>query len=118
MMHSRQWFILFAALCTCLVSFSVLKGGSSIQDAHLDPRWPEIPAKGHNDVQNETLGFQEVFVISLPSRTDKKDTFALQAALSSIKYTEIDGVDGQTVPIKALPHVSERGANLMYSTTG
>jgi hypothetical protein len=45
-------------------------------------------------------------MISLPTRTDKQDTFAMQAALSSIKYTQIDGVDGQTVPANALPHVS------------
>ncbi|KEF50883.1 uncharacterized protein A1O9_13064 [Exophiala aquamarina CBS 119918] len=28
----------------------------------------------------------------------------MQAALSSFSYTEIDGVDGHTVPVKALPH--------------
>jgi hypothetical protein len=57
-------------------------------------------------IQNETLGFQELYMISLPTRTDQQDTFAMQAALSSIKYTQIDGVDGQMVPPKALPHVS------------
>lgn len=56
-------------------------------------------------VQNETLGFQEVYMISLPARTDKRDAFALQAAFSGITYTQVDGVDGHDVPEKALPHV-------------
>ncbi len=56
-------------------------------------------------VPNETLGFQEVYMISLPSRTDKRDAFAMQAALSGITYTQMDGVDGHDVPEKALPFV-------------
>ncbi|KAI1614529.1 hypothetical protein EDD36DRAFT_230957 [Exophiala viscosa] len=61
-------------------------------------------------VQNETLGFQEVYMISLPSRTDKRDAFAMQAALSGITYRQIDGVDGREVPGKALPHTMDQSA--------
>lgn len=56
-------------------------------------------------VQNETLGFQDVYIVSLPSRTDKRDAFAMQAALSGITYTLMDGVDGRQVAEKALPYV-------------
>lgn len=56
-------------------------------------------------VQNETLGFQEVYMISLPSRTDKRDAFAMQAALTGFTYVQMDGVDGREVPEKALPFV-------------
>lgn len=56
-------------------------------------------------VLNDTLGFQEIYLISLPTRTDKQDTFAMQAAFTSLRYTVMDGVDGSTVPSKALPHV-------------
>ena len=59
-----------------------------------------------DQIQNETLGFQETFMISLPSRTDKRDAFALGAALSEIKYTHLDGVNGEEITAKALPHVS------------
>jgi hypothetical protein len=55
------------------------------------------------------MQFQEVHVISLPDRTDKQDAFAVQAALSGISYTHIEGVDGSTVPSKALPYVSSLG---------
>ena len=56
-------------------------------------------------VQNETLGFQEIYMISLPERSDKQDSFAMQAAFSEISYTQMDGVWGHDVPPKALPHV-------------
>lgn len=56
-------------------------------------------------VQNETLGFQEIYMISLPGRTDKQDAFAMQAAFSEMSYTQMDGVYGHEVPPKALPHV-------------
>ncbi|KIW50872.1 hypothetical protein PV05_09653 [Exophiala xenobiotica] len=62
-------------------------------------------------VPNETLGFQEVYMISLPSRTDKRDAFAMQAALSGITYTQMDGVDGHDVPEKALPFTMEQSVN-------
>ncbi|EXJ79110.1 hypothetical protein A1O3_08611 [Capronia epimyces CBS 606.96] len=62
-------------------------------------------------VQNETLGFQEVYMISLPARTDKRDAFAMQAAFSGISYTQMDGVDGKLVPEKALPHTMDQNAN-------
>lgn len=55
------------------------------------------------DVQNNTLGFQEVKMISLPLRGDKQDAFAMQAALSGIYYDVVDGVIGSTIPKKALP---------------
>jgi hypothetical protein len=46
-----------------------------------------------------------VFVITLPERRDKRDAFAVQAALSGITYRQVDGVDGQKVPEKSLPYV-------------
>jgi len=49
--------------------------------------------------------FEEAYMISLPNRTDKRDAFAVQAALSRISYTHVDGVDGSKVPAKAIPHV-------------
>jgi hypothetical protein len=61
------------------------------------------PQDNLHDVRNETLGFQEVHVISLPQRGDKQDSFAMQAAYSGIKYKLVDGVDGRVVPDKALP---------------
>lgn len=55
------------------------------------------------DVQNATLGAQDVFVVSLPTRRDKHDAFAVQAMASNITYKIVAGVDGESVPKKALP---------------
>ncbi|KAI1374626.1 glycosyltransferase family 25 protein [Hypoxylon crocopeplum] len=56
-----------------------------------------------NDIYNNTFGFEKVFVIGLPSRTDRRDGMVLGAALSNLEIEFIDGVDGKDVPDKALP---------------
>ncbi|KAI8628537.1 hypothetical protein F5Y19DRAFT_465192 [Xylariaceae sp. FL1651] len=58
------------------------------------------------DIHNSTLGFEKVFVISLPSRTDRRDGMTLAAALSNIEFEFINGVDGSTIPDQALPQTS------------
>ncbi|KAF4638077.1 hypothetical protein G7Y89_g39 [Cudoniella acicularis] len=52
---------------------------------------------------NETLGFQEIFVVNLPERTDRRDGMILASALSGIKIEFIDAVKGQDILDKALP---------------
>ncbi|KIW22001.1 uncharacterized protein PV07_12599 [Cladophialophora immunda] len=64
-------------------------------------------------VQNQTLGFQEIYMISLPERTDKRDAFALQAAFSGISYTVVDGVHGDEVPSHALPNTMDQRSNVV-----
>lgn len=44
-------------------------------------------------------------MVSLPERSDKRDAFSLQARLSNITFTIVDGVDGSKVSAKALPYV-------------
>jgi hypothetical protein len=51
------------------------------------------------------MQFQEVFAISLPERTDKRDALTLQSSLSGIALTIMDGVDSSKLHVKALPHV-------------
>lgn len=91
-----------------------------------DPRVVFADVRGSQDrfisrVQNETLGFQQVYMISLPSRSDKRDAFALQATLSGIVYDQVDGVSGQDVPEKARPFVSRlvpRRRNIIRTADG
>ncbi|KAG9570833.1 glycosyltransferase family 34 protein, partial [Aureobasidium melanogenum] len=76
-----------------------------------------VPQPGHDDsiweAHGDPLGsvrdkftyimeFQEIFLISLPQRTDRRDSFAVQARLSNMSFTVVDGVDGTKVPDKAL----------------
>ncbi|KAI0386202.1 glycosyltransferase family 25 protein [Hypomontagnella monticulosa] len=56
-----------------------------------------------DNIYNNTLGFEKIFVIGLPSRTDRRDGMVLQAALSNLAIEFIDGVDGKTIPDSAIP---------------
>ncbi|KAF6821446.1 glycosyltransferase family 25 protein [Colletotrichum plurivorum] len=58
-------------------------------------------------INNNTLGFEKIFVIGLPSRTDRRDGMLLQAALSDMDLEFIDGVPGGDIPDKAIPKTSE-----------
>jgi len=42
--------------------------------------------------------------VSLPARSDKRDAFTIQASLSNLSFTIVDGVEGHAVPSQALPH--------------
>ncbi|KAF4783518.1 hypothetical protein HER10_EVM0010984 [Colletotrichum scovillei] len=60
-----------------------------------------------SEIQNSTLGFEKIFVVGLPSRTDRRDGMILQAALSDIEIDFVDGVPGKEVSDKAIPKTSE-----------
>jgi GR25 family glycosyltransferase involved in LPS biosynthesis len=60
------------------------------------------------DIYNMTLGFQEIFVISLPHRSDRRDAIAVQAGVTNLAFTFMDAVAGQDVPEKALPYTMHR----------
>ncbi|CAK7206377.1 hypothetical protein SEUCBS139899_009169 [Sporothrix eucalyptigena] len=55
------------------------------------------------DVNNATLGFQEIFVVNLPARTDRSDAMVLAASLTGLQLTFSPGVDSQTVQDRVLP---------------
>ncbi|KAL2255592.1 hypothetical protein VTK26DRAFT_3058 [Humicola hyalothermophila] len=56
-----------------------------------------------DQILNSTLGFQHIYTINLPSRTDRRDAMTLAAALSGLSITWIDGVAGKDVSAKVLP---------------
>ena len=53
------------------------------------------------NISNTTLGFQKIFVISLPSRTDHRDVTSLAAASTGLEFEFVDGV--ADVSHRALP---------------
>lgn len=59
-------------------------------------------------VENSTLGFERVFAVGLPERSDKRDGLALTSSLPGFKIDWVDGVRGQTIPDKALPFGVDR----------
>ncbi|OTA60325.1 glycosyltransferase family 25 protein [Hypoxylon sp. EC38] len=76
--------------------------------SYFDVRRARLPSRNiTDDIYNTTLGFEKIFVIGLPSRTDRRDGMVLQAALSNMEIEFIDGVLGKDVPDKALPSTQE-----------
>ncbi|KAF2691025.1 glycosyltransferase family 25 protein, partial [Lentithecium fluviatile CBS 122367] len=59
------------------------------------------------DILNSTLGFQKIFVLNLPFRTDRRDAITLSAATSNIKLEFVDGVTGESIRQSAYPPPTE-----------
>lgn len=56
-------------------------------------------------VRNQTLGFEQVYVLNMAGRTDKLDAMRLTASLSGFNFEINEGVSGKDVPEKALSGV-------------
>lgn len=54
---------------------------------------------------NETLGFQKIFTLNLPSRTDRQDSLVLAAARTGLDLEFVDGLRGEDVDEVAFPIV-------------
>ncbi|KAK3401484.1 hypothetical protein B0T20DRAFT_458697 [Sordaria brevicollis] len=63
----------------------------------------QLSSEGLADVLNSTLGFQKIFVINLPERTDRRDAMTLAAALTNLQITWAKGIRGSDVPDKVIP---------------
>ena len=61
-----------------------------------------------DSILNRTLGFQSIFVISMPFRSDKHDAWSVMTSLFDLDYELMDGIDGKTVSAKALPYTFSR----------
>lgn len=61
--------------------------------------------------------FEKIYVMGLPSRTDRRDGMALQAALSDLSIEFIDGPLGENISEKAIP-TAEDGKHLVGGEAG
>ncbi|KAL2265072.1 hypothetical protein VTJ83DRAFT_7582 [Remersonia thermophila] len=72
-------------------------------------RWYKTPRQqtttdfGPLEAFNSTLGFQRIFAINLPARTDRRDVLTLAAALTGLNISFVDGVAGADVADSVLP---------------
>jgi hypothetical protein len=57
--------------------------------------------------------FQEVKVISLPERSDRRDAFAVAASVTGFDVDFVDGVDGEKVPFR--PYTMDKKAGIVGS---
>lgn len=69
----------------------------------LDTGQPVVTDLDLQDIMNRTIGFEKVFVLSLPARTDRLDIFTMQASAIDMDFTVVTGVDGKLVQEKVLP---------------
>ncbi|KAH7336278.1 hypothetical protein BKA65DRAFT_563288 [Rhexocercosporidium sp. MPI-PUGE-AT-0058] len=70
---------------------------------------PELVQVGQlSNLWNSTLGFQKIFVINMPSRTDRRDAISLAAAVSDLTVDFIEGVGGDSIPEAAFPPEGSR----------
>lgn len=90
-------------------SFSIQSSSAPSDKPTRAPVQTELEIEIHDDpIHNETLGFQKIFVINLPERTDKRDALSLASVLTDIKLTWTTAIRGSNVPDKALPLGVER----------
>ncbi|TPX16396.1 uncharacterized protein E0L32_004045 [Thyridium curvatum] len=82
----------------------VVPGVTSFLPPSSSPGWAE-------DINNATLGFQKVFVVGLPSRTDRRDGMLLQASLSDVDIEFVDGILGKDINEKAIPQTKKKDEN-------
>ncbi|TVY84973.1 hypothetical protein LSUE1_G000848, partial [Lachnellula suecica] len=66
-------------------------------------KFGHVFADSLSDISNTTLGFEKIFVINMPSRTDRRDATSLAAAASNLNIDFIEGVGGDSIPEAAFP---------------
>lgn len=126
MMFPRSSVQLAALALSLFCSFVYFLGGRTVQDrfsaqhgqdagsgnslSFISTEIPPVPfdepaSDPIRNIQNATLGFQKIYVISMPSRTDKRDYLTLMALVSGLDITFADGVNGSDMHPRSLPAV-------------
>ncbi|KAG6013765.1 hypothetical protein E4U43_007122 [Claviceps pusilla] len=112
MLLSRRALLAVGAAALVLTLFHLRHGVGSTTYVALNA--------GHGslgDVLNATLGFGDILVVGLPSRSDRRDGMTLAAALSDMSITFVNGVRGEGVNEKAVP-VPENGQHIKGASLG
>ncbi|KAI9803138.1 MAG: hypothetical protein M1833_001209 [Piccolia ochrophora] len=100
---SRLFFIVSAAAFSLVVLFLVRRYPIVSRSRQL---YDGAVSKVHlpdDDINNATLGFGQILVVNMPSRTDHRDALSLAAALSKMRLDWVDGVHGKDVLDKVMP---------------
>lgn len=56
-----------------------------------------------NSIYNSTLGFEKIFAINLPERTDHRDELVLASSVTGIKVDFVSGIHGDVILDEVLP---------------
>ncbi|KAE8144471.1 hypothetical protein BDV25DRAFT_93075 [Aspergillus avenaceus] len=99
--HHRLPILIGLSICSLIVLLTL---------SHSPPQKILTDKRGWQTIQNETLGFQKILCINLPSRTDKRDAITLGSSLTQFHVDWVDGISGDSVSEKAYPpHLNDPG---------
>jgi hypothetical protein len=103
------WCILASTLIFLLLLNSYALKLLSHYSVELSGSYSTSPSYSHiQNVRNSTLGFEKIFAVGLPERSDKRDALALISSLTGFKIDWIDGARGEDVVDKAFPFGVDR----------
>ncbi|KAF2830596.1 hypothetical protein CC86DRAFT_163934 [Ophiobolus disseminans] len=94
--------ILFA-LCLIFLLFVIW-----IDDHHLRNTFRKQYPKVDQGIDNSTLGFEAIFAINAPWRTDRKDSLMLATAHTGATIEWIDGINASSIDERAYPQGNHR----------
>ncbi|TEY47668.1 hypothetical protein BOTCAL_0302g00160 [Botryotinia calthae] len=109
MIHVRAF--PFTVLCISILLFIVFLNTSTpsyLTHYSSDLLQKYRPVHGSSDIANSTFGFQKIFAVSLPERSDKRDALTLISSLTGFNIEWVDGVKGEAVSDKAVPYGADR----------
>ncbi|KAH5192047.1 hypothetical protein HBH76_075080 [Parastagonospora nodorum] len=106
----RPWYSSRSRLLATFLVFAALWMWLSLQ-IHVvlvpEDSFEYLKDESLRDILNTTLGFEKIFVLNLPFRTDRRDAMVLSAAISNIKVDFVDGVTGESIKQSAYPPPEE-----------
>ncbi|KAF2274751.1 uncharacterized protein EI97DRAFT_495222 [Westerdykella ornata] len=106
---SRGRLCLALALCA-VVLFLVVRSGHQVR-SYPKPGFAKqysLSGTGAVGIGNATLGFEKIFVVNAPWRTDRRDSISLAASYSGMSLEWIDGVQAEDIREKAYPPGNHR----------
>lgn len=109
--------IAFAAVVFLAIgglTFRPIAHSSSTSSLPFSSSRANTPHDLHDDILNSTLGFEKLYVINLPERTDHRDALTLVGASTGLNFTFVDGIYGESIPDKALPPGRDGPASMKY----
>ncbi|KAH7028946.1 uncharacterized protein B0I36DRAFT_127084 [Microdochium trichocladiopsis] len=108
-MLAKQSSIRVALALVALITILVWYSSGSLSSPHRVSSFADYGRKSGllGDIGNATWGFEDILVVSLPTRTDRRDGMQLQAALSEVRIKFVDAIIGKTIPDNAIPKTTQ-----------
>ncbi|KAF2465414.1 uncharacterized protein BDR25DRAFT_294919 [Lindgomyces ingoldianus] len=111
-MPSQSHGHVFLVVALCLVALFLLLRIQHNEDSHsafpFSKQYSRTSRGLSNAIGNDTLGFQKIFVINAPWRTDRKDSISIAASYSGLSLDWVDGVAAENILEKAYPPGNHR----------